>query len=61
MRYLQYSCKNNETGQVETRNFDETHYREISELMYDLGLPEIQALRLINKWNKMTDGFKYFL
>lgn len=61
MRYLKYGCKDNETGQVESRFFDESHYKEISEPLSDLGLPEIQALRLINKWNKMTDRFKYIL
>lgn len=60
MRYKQYKVESPLTG-VHTITFTPSHYKYKGLRTSSLGMPALEALELINEWNKQNAGYKYWL
>lgn len=64
MNYKEYYWKHPE-GTKGKSSFTHHHFTEAGLGIYtddlDRGLPEIHALRLVNKWNQNSHGWRYWL
>lgn len=62
MRYRGYVLENMKNGLIMCVPFNYSHYGEASALYTpDRGMHEVPALALINKWNRRSPDFKYWL
>lgn len=61
MHYFKYLVYYAKTGEQFTKDFTTDQYEDLNFVMPSV--PEIEALRLVNKWNRQnaTSGFTYWL
>lgn len=61
MRYRTYQRKMLSSGQVRECEFDSTHFKEAGLPTMSVGMPQLEALELVNKWNREPKTFVYWL
>lgn len=54
MKYKGYKCLVLHTGEVLDRQFDESHFKQVGLPVMSVGMPQLEALELVNKWNSST-------
>jgi hypothetical protein len=59
-RYTHYHGLYIPSGQGALTEFDPSHYREAG-VPNDSGMAEIDALRLLNRWNSLQSLYRYWL
>lgn len=60
MSYATYNRLVLETGEVHTCRFEETHFKEAGFPVIGSGMPKLEALELVNKWNRLQAMCKRF-
>ena len=61
MKYTHYSRCIIETAQVERLVFSPEHYDNAGISQLECGIPELEALRLLNSWNSRGLKYNYWL
>jgi len=52
MRYLGYFRMSLVTGETDRLDFNNSHFAEVGMRSQSIGMPQLEALELVNKWNR---------